>query len=387
MASHRLRALDGLRGVAILLVMGFHYFYHLESFYYKSTLYPYGETFSNVLIFKYGYMGVELFFIISGFVIAMTLESSASALDFVVRRFVRIWPALIVSAVITFFLLNWSDSPFALTRRQYWPNFLPSLTLTPTSLWSGWFPKVDFVTGVYWSLVVEIRFYMIAVLLFWLFSRQKMARNLVIFTIVIYIARALLRRAMPGYNGVYDALFIPDYMPWFAAGAVFYELYKERITRGAALILIAVMYALIARVSTNYAMIGRDPIVASTAALSFLALFWLLATKSASLRIFEIRPLVWIGECSYSIYLYHYAVGMILISQVSKTIGLIPQLLLVAAISLLVFAIGRISYVAVENPSRRWLTKVLIGPAAETRGGTIASGVTVRRLPPLSPDG
>ncbi|MGL4264969.1 MAG: acyltransferase family protein, partial [Afipia sp.] len=98
MASQRLRALDGLRGVAILLVMGFHYFYHLESYYYKSTLYPYGETFSNVLVFKYGYMGVELFFIISGFVIAMTLESSRSVIDFVIRRFVRIWPALIVSA-------------------------------------------------------------------------------------------------------------------------------------------------------------------------------------------------------------------------------------------------------------------------------------------------
>ncbi|MES2600866.1 MAG: acyltransferase [Pseudomonadota bacterium] len=370
MASHRLRALDGLRGVAILLVMGFHYFYHLESFYYKSTLYPYGETFSNVLVFKYGYMGVELFFIISGFVIAMTLESSASALDFVVRRFVRIWPALIVSAVITFFLLNWSDSPFALTRRQFWPNFLPSLTLTPTSLWSGLFPKVEFVTGVYWSLVVEIRFYMIAVLLFWLFSRQKLARNLVIFTLIIYIARALLRRAMPGYNGVYDALFIPDYMPWFAAGAVFYELYKERLTKGAALIMLAVMYVLIARVSTNYAMIGRDPVIASIAALSFLGLFWLLATKPASVGILEVRPLVWIGECSYSIYLYHYAVGMILISQVSKTIGLVPQLLLVAAISLLVFAIGRISYLTVENPSRRWLTKLLIGPPQKPAAAT-----------------
>lgn len=362
MVSQRLRALDGLRGVAILLVMGFHYFYHLESFYYKSTLYPYGETFSSVLIFKYGYMGVELFFIISGFVIAMTLESSRSVIDFVIRRFARIWPALIVSAILTFFLLNWSDAPFALHRRQFWPNFLPSLTLTPPSLWSGWFPKVDYVTGVYWSLVVEIRFYMIAVILFWLFSREKLARNLVIFTLVVYIARALLRRAMPGYNGVYDALFIPDYLPWFAAGAVFYELYKERLAKGAALIMLAMMYALIARVSTNYAMIGRDPVFASAAALFFLTLFWFLATKPTSMRIFEIRPLVWIGECSYSIYLYHYAVGMILISQVSKTVGLAPQLLLVAAISLLVLAVGRASYAVVENPARRWLTKLLIGP-------------------------
>lgn len=370
MASHRLHALDGLRGVAILLVMCFHYFYHLESFYYKSTLYPYGETFSNVLVFKYGYMGVELFFIISGFVIAMTLESSRSVIDFAIRRFVRIWPALIVSAVLTFFLLNWSDSPFALTRRQFWPNFLPSLTLTPTALWSGLFPKVDFVTGVYWSLVVEIRFYMIAAILFWLLPRDKLARNLVILTVIIYITRALLRRAMPGYNGVYDALFIPDYMPWFAAGAVFYELYKERLAKGAALFMLAVMYALMARVSTNYAMIGRDPILASAAGLSFLALFWLLSTKPSAVSLLEVRPLVWIGECSYSIYLYHYAVGMILISQVSKTIGLTSQLLLVAAISLLVFAIGRVSFVTVENPSRRWLTKLLIGPPQKSTAAT-----------------
>lgn len=370
MTSHRLTALDGLRGIAILLVMGFHYFYHLESFYYKSTLYPYGETFSDVVIFKYGYMGVELFFIISGFVIAMTLESSRSLLDFVIRRFVRIWPALIISAIITFFLLNWSDAPFALTRRQFWPNFLPSLTLTPTSLWSGLFPKVEFVTGVYWSLVVEIRFYMIAVILFWLFARQNLARNLVIFTVLIYVARALLRRWLPGYNGVYDALFIPDYMPWFAAGAVFYELYKERLAKRAALIMLAVTYVLIARISLNYAPIGRDPVLASSFALLFLILFWFLATKPTSMRIFEVRPLVWIGECSYSIYLYHYAVGMILISQVSKTIGLVPQLLLVAAISLLVFAVGRISYATVENPSRRWLTKLLIAPSQSTAAAT-----------------
>src|SRR5215471_14772595 len=127
MTDKRLDALDGLRGVAILLVMGFHYFYHLESSYYKSHLYPYGETFSGIPLFQYGYLGVELFFIISGFVIALTLEKSGSPLEFLLRRFVRIWPALLFSAIVTFVLLNWSDAPFALTRRQIWPNFLPSL--------------------------------------------------------------------------------------------------------------------------------------------------------------------------------------------------------------------------------------------------------------------
>ena len=359
-----------MRGIAIMLVMGFHYFYHLESFYYKSTFYPYGETFSNVLIFKYGYLGVELFFVISGFVIAMTLESSRSLLDFAVRRFVRIWPALIVSAVITFFVLNWSDAPFALTRRQFWPNFLPSLTLTPTALWSGFFPKVDFVTGVYWSLVVEIRFYIIALVLYGLFMPQKFARNLVIFTVIIYIARALLRRWLPGYNGVYDGLLVPDYMPWFAAGAVFFDLYKARLTKGAALILLAIAYVMIARISTNYAVIGRDPLFSSAVGLLFLALFWLLATAPASLRLFEVRPLVWIGECSYSVYLYHYVFGMIPISMISKTIGLGPQLLLVAVIWLLVLVLGRMSYTLVENPARRWLTRLLIGSPRQSQAGS-----------------
>jgi peptidoglycan/LPS O-acetylase OafA/YrhL len=119
---------------------------------------------------------------------------------------------------------------------------------------------------------------------------------------------------------------------------------------------------MIARISLNYAPIGRDPVVASSFALLFLILFWFLSTKPASMRIFEVRPLVWIGECSYSIYLYHYAVGMILISLISKTIGLGYQLVLVAGVYLLIFAVGRFSYATVENPARRWLTKLLIGP-------------------------
>ena len=56
----RLTSLDGLRGIAILFVMGFHYFYALAD----GATYPYGDTFANFFAFKYGYLGVELFFII-----------------------------------------------------------------------------------------------------------------------------------------------------------------------------------------------------------------------------------------------------------------------------------------------------------------------------------
>lgn len=360
MAEKRLDALDGLRGVAILLVMGFHYFYHLESAYYKSHLYPYGETFTGIPLFQYGYLGVELFFIISGFVIALTLEKSSSPLEFLLRRFVRIWPALLFSAVVTFFLLNWSDSPFALTRRQMLPNFLPSLTLTPTILWSGAFPHVDFITGVYWSLVVEIRFYLIAAILFWALSSKNFARNLTIFALVDCCIWFLLRLISLHAAELYDTALVPEFMPWFAAGALFYELYQNRISRQLAFAMLVAVFIPICITSTHYAIISRNPVIASAIALLFLATFWLLIAKNGHLNVLESKPLTWVGQCSYSIYLFHYAVGMILISSISKSIGLFAQVSLALGASLLVLILGRISFRLVENPSRRVLTKLLI---------------------------
>jgi peptidoglycan/LPS O-acetylase OafA/YrhL len=360
MSEKRLDALDGLRGVAILLVMGFHYFYHLESAYYKSHLYPYGEQFAAIPLFQYGYLGVELFFIISGFFIALTLEKSHSPLEFLLRRFVRIWPALLFSAVVTFVLLNLSDSPFALTRRQEWPNFLPSLTLTPTILWSSAFPHVDFVTGVYWSLVVEIRFYIIAAILFWALPSKNFARNLTIFALADSFIWLLLRVVSPGSSELYNTAFVPEFMPWFAAGALFYELYQNRISQHFAFVTLVAIFIPICITSTHYAIISRNPLIASAIAILFLAVFWLLIAKDGHVKVLQSKPLVWIGQCSYSIYLFHYAVGMILISSISKSIGLFAQVSLALGASLLVLLLGRMSFRLVENPSRRILTKLLI---------------------------
>ncbi len=93
---------------------------------------------------------------------------------------------------------------------------------------------------------------------------------------------------------------------------------------------------------------------------SFLATFWLLIAKNGHLNVLESKPLTWVGQCSYSIYLFHYAVGMILISSISKSIGLFAQVSLALGASLLVLILGRISFRLVDNPSRRMLTKLLI---------------------------
>src|ERR1700722_14748039 len=90
----RLQGLDALRGMAALAVVLYHY-----TFGYTQVV---GKHMPGLdLIATDGHLGVNLFFIISGFVILMTLERSAKAADFSVSRFARLWPAYLVCAGFT----------------------------------------------------------------------------------------------------------------------------------------------------------------------------------------------------------------------------------------------------------------------------------------------
>jgi len=97
---------------------------------------------------RYGFMGVELFFIISGFVILWT-ASEKSGPQFVATRLARLYPSFWLCVVITTGALIWAD------RAPTPATFLANLTMVPK--WLG-YPPVD---AVYWTLVVEIYFYAI----------------------------------------------------------------------------------------------------------------------------------------------------------------------------------------------------------------------------------
>jgi peptidoglycan/LPS O-acetylase OafA/YrhL len=359
----RLISLDGLRGIAILLVMGHHYFYTQPSIDPRSDTHPFGDAFSGILIFQYGGLGVSLFFLISGFVIALTLRRSALPSDFFVRRFARIWPPLLVCSLTSFFVLSALATPYSLSNPIQWLDFIPTLTLTPGSMWFHILGPVGLVDDVQWTIQVEAKFYILAAAIYWGVSKDNFARNLGLFTVGSIVLRGILSRLIPGSATIFNSVFITDFMPWFTAGATFYELYCDRISAKLSAILLLFSFAVIAR--TSFYMFG-SPTVLIAASATFFILFFCVARKPQYVTIFESRPLVWVGICSYSVYLLHNRIGNSLVSSIPKELSVVIQVLLVVAVIFAMLLLGHVSFKFVEQPSRKRLTRMWKAGRRET---------------------
>jgi peptidoglycan/LPS O-acetylase OafA/YrhL len=136
--------LDVLRGIAAILVVLFHFTSRFGSHYGHAT-----QPFVTVPL---GFYGVHVFFVISGMVIFLTIEKSRSAVEFVVARLGRLFPAYWVAATITFIVVTTWGLP-AVTIST--PEYLWNLTMAQR------FFQVADVDGVYWTLQVELAFYLV----------------------------------------------------------------------------------------------------------------------------------------------------------------------------------------------------------------------------------
>ena len=94
-SKKRIAEIDTLRGLAALWVVFYHYTYRYGQIY--------GENLLPWTVFKHGYLGVQVFFVISGFVIYLTLERRNNLLDFAVSRFSRLFPVYWAAIGVTFF--------------------------------------------------------------------------------------------------------------------------------------------------------------------------------------------------------------------------------------------------------------------------------------------
>lgn len=130
--------LDLLRFIAALGVVNFHYFFGLTD---------------KLSWYRYGNLGVELFFIISGFVISQSVATSTTK-QFVVGRFIRLYPLFWISCTLTYVVTLLMPNGIPVKFAEY----LISMTMLGDKLSSalGYGGLVD---PSYWSLAVELMFY------------------------------------------------------------------------------------------------------------------------------------------------------------------------------------------------------------------------------------
>jgi peptidoglycan/LPS O-acetylase OafA/YrhL len=148
-------ALDLLRFAAAMMVLAFHYWGKWRI----RIEYGLGPTPADQLMpsngwLQAGWVGVEIFFLISGYVIAMS-ANSVDAGTFARKRWLRLWPAAFVCASITAFTL-WTGG---LSATEIWPPWMASAFLVPVN---------DQIDGVYWTLGIECAFYLLVAILLWL---------------------------------------------------------------------------------------------------------------------------------------------------------------------------------------------------------------------------
>jgi peptidoglycan/LPS O-acetylase OafA/YrhL len=266
----RLRYLDGLRGLAIAGVVLFHAF---------RTEWP------DSLITRYGLMGVELFFMISGFVILMTLEQCSSFGQFFARRWMRLYPAMLIACAVTLIVFGISGA---------WPegsSVFPGLTLIDDR-WYSWFfdSNIKSLDGAYWTLYLEMRFYVIFGLAYFFLG----TRSAIMVLVAMSLAYLVLLSTGHGL-GIWRWTDL-HLEAWFAAGALFYLWNKDRRER---LFIAAVAVGLLAA-WIYYPSLGPRLFGAGLVGLFAAAVRYPVAQSVLSLK-----PLTWLGFISYPLYLIH----------------------------------------------------------------------------------
>ena len=366
-------ALDGFRGIACLLVVAFH---------------------SGVV--AGASIGVDLFFVLSGFLITSVLlaehrRGGRLALGrFFARRALRLLPALYV-----FVALALAIASFVPPRYLFGELALraPLAALLYASNWAA-------VTGGHnlgvlqptWSLAVEEQFYVVwpLILLFFMWLRLS-SRAMALIALVLAVGSAVLRFSLwREMNGP------------FLESAAFYREYVASDTRAYALLVGCALAMVVRWPDASPRKVWRVDVLAFGAAalIAYIVATYDYAHESAEVfavpvagagiiacarsrdsytaRLLAIRPLVWLCQRSYGIYLWHAAAfGVVDADVAADPYGHPPSLMQLALMWGAALAIGSLSYAVVERPFLRIKARLGAPARAQELSGVTAVGAGV----------
>ena len=198
----RLDYIDLLRVLALGSVICFHYFFNGIS---KGTVTSVSLT-AFAPIAKYGYLGVELFFLISGFVILYS--TNRTPVEFIKKRFLRLFPMYWLGIIFIFLV----------TSLPWWENRGPSLgktllnlTMIPTAFGGTW------VDGAHWFLLRELQFYLFVVLVMALGFGKRLPQIFPIWAVILCIWNLL---DLPRF----EIWYLSGYFALLSGGAIIYSI-------------------------------------------------------------------------------------------------------------------------------------------------------------------
>lgn len=298
-APGRFREIDGLRGIAVLGVVIYHYGV------------PYGTYYPSDNAVKYsfspGEMGVQLFFMISGFVILLSAIKSKSAARFAVARISRLYPTYWAGLIISIILI----ATFGIETRKI-TVFESIMNFTMLQR----FFLIDNVDQVYWTLAIEIQFYAL-ILIYLYFSKGKIDRTFITRFGVVWCLVGLLfcmlypHSSESGIAKILIWLLLAEHGSLFCFGMALFLYHHDRKLHWT-----LPFFGVIAVLNVFLRHEPTQGLIVAGLALLFFYVVW-----KQEIKWLAQGPLYALGKISYPWYLCHTILGFVIIHMTHSLIG------------------------------------------------------------------
>ncbi|WP_197530572.1 acyltransferase family protein [Bythopirellula polymerisocia] len=325
--SERILELDALRGLAALAVVLFHFTTRYDN------LFGHVTTLSASV--PWGHYGVDLFFMLSGFVILMTLDRQSDPWKFAWGRFSRLYPAYWAAVLVTFAVVAYCGLP---GQEVSFGAALVNLTMVQSLLDA---PHVD---GAYWSLQAELIFYANMLVCYRLGAFRRPRLTLAVWVGIAGLIHLLIsssENSVPVLANLANkvaTITSLKYIPLFAVGMLLYHARQQgRLTR---LDLVTLLGC--------WATVGLFDGMAHALVASLLSVCLFLAVQGY-LPHLKSRVLIALGALSYPLYLIHQNIGFVLIRWLESLA--VPPSWAIGAAVVLAFLLAALLHQLVEKPA------------------------------------
>lgn len=321
--GHRIPWIDLLRGAAILLVMMFHFTAR------------YGEKNPNnmfsdnpLLQVRFGWIGVYLFFMISGFIIYLTIQNKSGPVEFLVARLSRLIPPYWAAIVLILVLESLHVVVFDIPNRNDLVTTLINMAMIPDIM------GARYLDGAFWSLFVEIKFYFLFAIL-WQIIELKKNRTFYFSYLILFLFASFhnLTHLIPRGN-------IFNYFLFFWTGIAACKVLTERMPLKSYIIITA-----LTGISGLY-LEGKELLIATP----FFSIFMVIGERvfNEFPRVVSLlSPLRSLGRISYSYYLIHQPIGYLLLGALAS-LSFNYNLAILFSI-LICFCVARFGFMFIER--------------------------------------